>query len=158
MIKNITFSLSLLFAGLFITSATAEGLEDALTLPNGLTFVVSGGYWTEEQDVDGQMVQTGGYYRLSSIMRADKTSMLVLQKIENTEDGPVQALTIDIEEISDMNAFITDVRPESSLGSASAPGFAAYVYLKTDLNTAEPETFSVYIDDLDDIYVEPASN
>lgn len=158
MIKEFALFFCFAFVSLCSYAASAQGLEDALTLPNGLTFTVSGGYWTEEQDVDGQIVETGGYYRLSSIMRADKTSVLILQKIENTQDGPAQALTIDIEEISNMNAFITDMRPESSLGSARTPGFAAYVYLKTDLNTAEPETFSIYIDDLDDIYVEPASN
>lgn len=158
MLKNVALFFYLTLAGLLSPFASAQGIEDALTLPNGLTFTVSGGYWTQEQNVDGQTVETGGYYRLSSIMRADKTSVLVLQKIENTENGPAQALTIEIEEISNMNAFITDMRPESSLGSASTPGFAAYVYLKTDLSTAEPETYSVYIDDLDDIYVEPASN
>ena len=47
---------------------------------------------------------------------------------------------------------------KAPLVALAQPGFAAYVYLKTDLNTAEPETYSVYIDDLDDIYVEPASN
>jgi hypothetical protein len=158
MLKSAALFFYLTVASLLSSSAWSQGLEDALTLPNGLTFTVSGGYWTEQKDVDGQTVETGGYYRLSSIMRSDKTSVLVLQKIENTPDGPAQALTIDIEEISNMNAFILDMRPESSLGSASTPGFAAYVYLKTDLNTAEPETYSVYIDDLDDIYVEPASN
>lgn len=157
MMKNIALCLCFLLAPIS-TSAFAQGLDDALTLPNGLTFAVSGGYWTEEREVDGAKVEAGGYYRLTSIMREDKTSVLVLQKIENTDQGPQQALTIDIEEISSMNAYITDMRPESSLGSATAPGFAAYVYLKTDLNTAEPETYSVYIDDLDDIYVEPASN
>ena len=157
MMKNIALYLCLLLAPIS-TPAVAQGLEDALTLPNGLTFAVSGGYWTEEREVDGAKVEAGGYYRLTSIMREDKTSVLVLQKIENTDQGPQQALTIDIEEISNMNAYITDMRPESSLGSATAPGFAAYVYLKTDLNTAEPKTYSVYIDDLDDIYVEPASN
>ncbi|MBO6920295.1 MAG: hypothetical protein JJ858_17845 [Rhizobiaceae bacterium] len=158
MLKYVALFFCLTFSSFLSSLASAQGIEDALTLPNGLTFVVSGGYWTEEKEVDGQTVETGGYYRLSSIMRADKTSVLVLQKIENTQDGPVQALTIDIEEISNMGAYILDMRPESSLGSASAPGFAAYVYLKTDLNTVEPETYSIYIDDLDDIYVEPASN
>ena len=158
MLKNVALFFYISLVGLLSPLASAQGIEDALTFPNGLTFTVSGGYWTQEQNVDGQTVETGGYYRLSSIMRADKTSVLVLQKIENTENGPAQALTIEIEEISNMNAFITDMRPESSLGSASTPGFAAYVYLKTDLSTAEPETYSVYIDDLDDIYVEPASN
>lgn len=157
MVKRFVFIFCLILFGAAV-SAQSQGIEDALTLPDTLTFTVSGGYWTEEEDVDGETVTKGGYYRLSAFRRADKTSELILQKIENTDDGPQQAITLDVEEISGMNAFITDMRPESSLGSSQSQGFAAFVYLKTDISTVEPETYSVYIDDLDDIYVELASN
>lgn len=139
-------------------NANAQTLDDALLLPDRLLFTVSGGLWTEETEVDGAATTTRGYYRISAFRREDNTSAVFLQKIANGEDGPEQNLTLEIEEISQMNAFITDMRPESSSGGSTGPGFAVYVYLKPDLQTQEPETYSIYIDDLDEIYVEQASN
>lgn len=136
----------------------AQTLEEALTLPTRLLFAVSGGLWTEEIEVDGVTTTNKGYYRLSAFRREDNTSALFLQKIANTEDGPKEVLTLELEEVSAMNAYITDMRPESSTGGGSGIGFAAYIYLKTDPSVVEPETYSVYVDDLDDIYVEQASN
>lgn len=143
---------------LTIQPLAAQTLDEALTLPTRLLFAVSGGFWTEEIETDGAATSRKGYYRLSAFRREDNTSALFLQKIANTDKGPELVLTLELEEVSAMNAYITDMRPESSTGNSSNVGFAAYIYLKTDPSIVEPETYSVYVDDLDDIYVEKASN
>lgn len=136
----------------------AQTLDEALTLPTALLFTVSGGVWTEEIETEGTATTRKGYYRLSAFRREDNTSALFLQKIANTDAGPEEVLTLELEEVSAMNAYITDMRPENSTGGGSNVGFSAYIYLKTDPSVVEPETYSVYVDDLDDIYVEQASN
>lgn len=159
MLKNF---ISALIVSIALSSITqpliAQTLDDALTLPTRLLFTVSGGFWNEEVEIDGTASTRKGYYRLSAFRREDNTSALFLQKIANTDQGPEETLTLELEEVSEMNAYITDMRPESSTGGSSDIGFAAYIYLKTNPSIAEPETYSVYVDDLDDIYVERASN
>lgn len=158
LISALIFSVTL---GIFTQSTqplNAQTLDDALMLPTRLLFTVSGGFWTEDIETDGETSVRKGYYRLSAFRRKDNTSTLFLQKIANTDKGPEEVLTLELEEVSEMNAYITDMRPESSTGSSSNVGFAAYIYLKTDPSVVEPATYSVYVDDLDDIYVEQASN
>lgn len=99
-----------------------------------------------------------GYYRIVAIRAEDNHSLFYLQQMVLGEDGPQVVLTMDIAELSDLNAYVTDIRPEDSSGGASQPGFAAYVYLKPDLKTTEPETWSVLVDDLGDITVSQADN
>lgn len=136
----------------------AQTLDEAMALPTRLLFTVSGGFWTEEIEIDGAATTRKGYYRLSAFRREDNTSALFLQKIANTDKGPEEVMTLELEQVSSMNAYITDMRPDNSTGSSSNVGFAAYVYLKTDPSVVEPDTYSVYVDDLDDIFVEQASN
>ena len=149
----------LCIAILFVTPhAIAQTLDTALALPDRLLFTISGGYWTKNAEEDGNQTQERGYYRLSAFRDLDNTSVLFLQKIALTDDGPKEDFTIEIEEMADLNAYITDMRPENSTGSVSGTGFAAYIYLKMDPKDVEPETYSLYIDDLENIYLEPASN
>lgn len=159
MFKNFISALILSIAlSTIVQPLTAQTLNEALTLPTRLLFTVSGGFWTEDIEADGATATRKGYYRLSAFRREDNTSALFLQKIANTDNGPEEVLTLELDEISAMNAYITDMRPESSTGNSSNVGFAAYIYLKTDPSIVEPETYSVYVDDLDDIFVEQASN
>lgn len=99
-----------------------------------------------------------GYYRLIAIRGADNRSQLHLQQIALTPEGPELALSIGIDEINALGAYVTDIRPEDSTGAASAPGFAAYIYLKTDPKVAEPETWALYVDEFGEIQVERSSN
>ncbi|MEW7008416.1 hypothetical protein [Lentilitoribacter sp. EG35] len=156
LVLSIAFSTSIL--SLNIQTLSAQTLEEALALPTRLLFTISGGSWAEELEVDGTATTRKGYYRLSAFRQQDNTSALFLQKIANTDQGPEEVLTLELEEVSAMNAYITDMRPESSTGSSSNAGFAAYVYLKTDPSIVEPTTYSIYVDDLDDIFIEQASN
>ena len=95
---------------------------------------------------------------LIAIRGADNRSQLHLQQIALTPEGPELALSIGIDEINALGAYVTDIRPEDSTGAASAPGFAAYIYLKTDPKVAEPETWALYVDEFGEIQVERSSN
>jgi hypothetical protein len=57
-----------------------------------------------------------------------------------------------------MKPYVTDIRPENSSGITTQPGLFATVYLKTDPKAAEPESWTVLIDDLGEIKVERATN
>lgn len=145
------------------------------TLPARVLFITSGGYWEEAiadtpaaaGDGSGSDAapETGdpatgkrGYYRLVAIRGGDNTSLLQLQQIELTADGPQLGTSTAVEEINSLNGYVTDIRPEDSTGSATKPGFAAYIYLRTDLSVAEPETWALYIDEFGEIQVERSSN
>lgn len=138
-------------------------------------FVTSGGFWQETLpaetsdgaetgdtekagELDAAAVATRGYYRLIALRGPDNRSELYLQQVALGAEGPEVAMTLGIEEINALGAYITDIRPENSTGAASGPGFAAYVYLKTDPTVIEPETWSVYLDEFGDLRVEPSSN
>ncbi|WP_412048719.1 hypothetical protein ACK6D9_12135 [Hoeflea sp. Naph1] len=99
-----------------------------------------------------------GYYRLVALRGPDNRSLLHLQQIALTGDGPELVLSIEVEEINALGAYVTDIRPEDSTGAASQPGFAAYIYLKTDPTMVEPETWALYVDEFGDIVVEKTSN
>lgn len=137
----------------------ASGLaQEAAELAGGLSprilFVTSGGYWEKAEEG----AQQRGYYRLIAIRGEDNRSLLELQHIALTPDGPQLLTSAGIEEINSLGAYITDIRPEDSTGAATQQGFGAYVYLKTDPKVVEPETWVVYIDDVGDIQVERSSN
>lgn len=146
------------------------------TLPPRVLFVTSGGYWeaavadTPTADDAGSDTRAApdageaaaspkhGYYRLIAIRGEDNRSLLHLQQIALTPDGPELATSIPVEEINGLGGYVTDIRPEDSTGSASQPGFAAYIYLKTDPSVPEPETWALFIDEFGDIQVERSSN
>jgi hypothetical protein len=144
--------------------------QQAATLAEAVSprilFLTSGGYWENSgegsaPEAEATAAETGlqrGYYRLIAIRGEDNRSLLQLQQIALTPEGPKLATTIGIDEINNLGGYVTDIRPEDSTGSASRQGFGAYVYLKTDPSVVEPETWSVYIDEFGDILVEQSSN
>lgn len=170
----------LLLACLASATPTAGLAQDAATLgetlPARILFVTSGGYWEEtgQQEADkaadageakeetsepvAAPAQNRGYYRLIAIRGEDNRSLLQLQQIALTPAGPELAKSTPVEAINDLGGYVTDIRPEDSTGAASGPGFAAYVYLKTDPKIVEPETWSLYIDEFGDMQVERSSN
>lgn len=99
-----------------------------------------------------------GYYRLIAIRGQDNRSQLELQQIALTPEGPRLAMSIGVEEINALGAYITDLRPENSTGRSSGPGFAAFIYLKTAPEVVEPETWALFVDEFGDIVVEQSSN
>ena len=168
--------LLLLLAGFVPAIASASLAQDVSALAESLSarllFVTSGGYWEEAGDATETETQTAepvspsaeaappkrGYYRLIAIRGADNSSQVHLQQIALTPQGPELALSIGVDEINSLGGYVTDIRPEDSTGAASGPGFAAYIYLKTDPKVIEPDTWSLYVDEFGDIHVERSSN
>lgn len=172
----------LLLAGLIPAMLSPGFAQDASvladTVPARILFVTSGGSWenqdepeaaeaspeaeTEAAPVEAEpaapAAEMRGYYRLIAIRGEDNRSLVYLQQIALTPEGPNSILTIGIDEINELGGYVTDIRPEDSTGAASQPGFAAYIYLKTDPKVIEPDTWAVYIDELGDIRVEQSSN
>lgn len=137
--------------------------EIAAALSPRVLFAVSGGFWQEENvSVSDASEQAGdepvrGYFRAIAIRSEDNTSRLYLQRIRLGEDGPMIVDSTAVEAVTEMGVYITDMHPESSSGVAS-PGFAAFVYLKDDPATAEPDTYELFVDDFGDVTFAPASN
>ncbi|UWM83107.1 hypothetical protein N2600_08065 [Rhizobium sp. WSM1274] len=162
---------SLLLAGWSI-AAEAASLQDAI-LPASVIFATSTGYWEDDgnapaieraptgtesvADPEGKAAQRHGYYKLFAVRQPDRTSKVYLQQIAQTETGPVIASTIELQEFSELKPYVTDIRPENSNGIIKEPGLFATVYLKTD-PAAEPDGWTVLIDEFGDITVEKATN
>ena len=113
-------------------ATAAEPAEIAQSMPARVLSVVSEGYWAASDPA------ARGYYRLIALRSADNTSRLYLQRVRLADDGPEVIASVEIESLTDMRAYITDMRPEKSTGIAERPGSAAFVYLK--LNPAAGET------------------
>jgi len=124
----------------------------AVSMSARVLSVVSGGFW---QDADGT---ARGYYRIVALRSADNTSRLYLQRIRLGADGPVLIDSAEVTALTDMRAYVTDMRPENSTGRAERTGFAAFVYLKRDPAVIEPETFALFVDDFGDVSFQPATN
>lgn len=175
-----------LVTGLFVGAELPTLAQDAGGIAQSLNervlFVTSGGFWEEaiapQSDASGSAEagdesNTGdaeskaeaapsetqrGYYRLIATRGEDNRSLVELQQIALTPEGPQLALSISLEEINALGAYVTDVRPENSTGAASQPGFSAFIYLKIDPTVTEPETWALFVDEFGDITVEKSSN
>jgi hypothetical protein len=144
-------------------SATIADLVSARVLS-----VVSGGYWEgqiepeaapeADESAKPEPIAARGYYRIVAVRSKDNTSRLFLQRIRLADGGPDLVDTSEITALTDMKAYITDMRPESSTGQADRPGFAAFVYLKLDPAAVEPDTFELFVDDFGDVAFTPATN
>ena len=148
--------------------------EEAPLMPDNIIFVTSTGYWEESADPLGAAKATGtaqadaatdqavparrGYYKLVAVRQPEGNTHIFLQQIATGDAGPTVVSSAELEEFSGMKAYVTDIRPETSDGVARQPGLFATVYLKTDPNIADPETWTVLIDDIGDIKVERETN
>lgn len=170
----------LILVGLFVfapAASLAQNAEEiAEALPERVLFVTSGGFWQDAGDAARQDAGTDGeaetdaagepgagamrrgYFRLIVVRGEDNRSLVELQRIELAADGPALDQSTSLEEINELGAYVTDVRPENSTGTSSQPGFAAFVYLKTDPTVSEPDTWTVFVDEFGDILVEQSSN
>jgi hypothetical protein len=159
---------------LFFIHAAPAWAEGEPPVSETVTFVVSTGFWEEPLDdaaTEGagtakpETAETAqpaamrrGYYKLVAVRQPDGTAQIHLQQIEATAAGPKIASSTVLEEFSAMKPYVTDIRPENSAGITAQPGLFATVYLKTDPKAAEPESWTVLIDDLGEIKVERATN
>ncbi|TCL70508.1 hypothetical protein [Rhizobium sp. BK251] len=151
---------------------TLAGAEDAPALPASVIFVTSTGYWEDgtngpaierapQEDKaatgSGQQGQRHGYYKLFAVRQPDRTAKIYLQQVAQSQSGPTVVSTVELEELSDLKPYVTDIRPESSTGVAAQPGLFATVYLRTD-PAGESEGWTVLIDEFGEITVERATN
>jgi len=162
---------SLLLVGWSI-AAVAAPAQDAV-LPASVIFATSTGYWEDDgnspaveraptaaenvANPEGKGTQRHGYYKLFAVRQPDRTSKVYLQQIAQTETGPAIVSTIELQEISDLKPYVTDIRPENSSGMIKEPGLFATIYLKTD-PAADSDGWTVLIDEFGDITVEKATN
>ncbi|MDF1607056.1 hypothetical protein PZ897_02595 [Hoeflea sp. YIM 152468] len=173
--SKILLLLACLSPAMPVPGLTQDIPDLADTLPARVLFVTSGGYWEGTiadtpladdagttsgavPDAEDAAAQKRGYYRLIAIRGADNRSLLQLQQIMLAPDGPELATSVPVEEINSLGGYVTDIRPEDSTGSASQPGFAAYIYLKTDPSVGEPDTWALFIDEFGDVSVEQTTN
>lgn len=141
----------------FLPAAECASAQEAALPAPDVTFVISSGFW--EQPGDGTSVPAErGYYKLIALRQPDGTAHIHLQQIAQTPQGPRVLTSAELEEFSELKAFVTDIRPESSSGVTTQPGLFATIYLKTDPTASEAESWTVLIDDLGDIRVERATN
>lgn len=148
----------LLAAGLlaFGLPAFAEEIE---AVPVEAIFVTSSGFWEETPaDAPADAQPRRGYYKLVALRQPDRTAKVHLQQIAVSDAGLEVVESIELEELSALRPYVTDIRPESSTGVTAQPGLFATVFLKTDPAQREPETWTVLIDDLGEIRVERATN
>jgi len=161
MLQNMSRLLMVLLclAPLATSPASAQQASElAGTLSPRILFLTSGGYWEKAAESGAEDETQRGYYRLVAIRGEDNRSLLQLQEIALTADGPKLASSTGIDEVNDLGGYITDIRPEDSTGAASQQGFGAYIYLKSDPSVVEPETWVIYIDEFGEMIVERSSN
>ncbi|WP_434712766.1 hypothetical protein NMA58_06625 [Rhizobium sp. YTUHZ045] len=167
MAMRLTLMATVFLAG--SSAAIAAPAQDVI-LPASVIFATSTGYWEDDgnapdveraptaaESVSAPQQKRHGYYKLFAVRQPDKTSKVYLQQIAQTETGPAIASTIELQEISDLKPYVTDIRPENSSGIIKQPGLFATIYLKTD-PAAEPDGWTVLIDELGDITIEKATN
>lgn len=162
------FAAALLLGSFTQAFADVPGID---ALPVSTIFVTSSGMWEREaaedaakapQTSDKNAVPRGeptrGYYKVIALRQPDGTAKIYLQQIAYTANGPALVETLELEEFTQMKAYVTDIRPESSAGASSLPGLFVTVHLKTDPAQKEPDAWTVLIDELGDMKIEKASN
>jgi hypothetical protein len=146
--------------------STASAQSGASDLAPRLLFAISGGFWkgatTLNTSIDDAAKASGkgdpaarGYYRISAYRTEDNSSHLYLQRVALEESAPKVLQTIEIEEINDLHAYVTDIRQDN--GSA-AEGFSGFVTLKRDPKQAQTETWTVFVDEYGTVTVEKPTN
>ncbi|MCP4314590.1 MAG: hypothetical protein GY789_00775 [Hyphomicrobiales bacterium] len=185
-VAAVLFAAFVVFATAAPVMASDDPAVMADTTPTRVLSVVSGGFWettvekpeageknadagteaTETKETDSETAELKetvkqtirGYYRSIAIRSSDNTSRLFLQRIWLSEDGPTLLDTREIKTLTEMQAYITDMRPENSTGIAKQHGFVTFVYLKKDPAAEEPDTWELYVDQFGDTAFTPATN
>jgi len=148
--------------------AVAPALADDIDLlPASATFVISTGFWEDPADAATDTTAATaqpatsprrGYYKLVSIRQADRSHKVYLQQIAALTEGPQVISSVEIESLTQLHPYVTDIRSESSSGISTQPGLFATVFLKTNPQSAEVESWTVILDELGELKVERASN
>ncbi|UHS58109.1 hypothetical protein HRS00_07435 [Agrobacterium vaccinii] len=139
----------------------APGID---ALPVSTIFVASSGMWEQDAQAQGENKSAGsaeptrGYYKVIAMRQTDGTAKIYLQQIAYTATGPSLVETVELEEFTQMKAYVTDIRPESSTGASDVPGLFVTVHLKTNPTQKDADAWTVLIDELGDMKIEKASN
>lgn len=163
--------------------AGAQSNQDPV-LPASITFATSTGYWEDDGTAPAVAHAPAGatspaapeatapavpataivrprprhgYYKLFAVRQPDRTARIYLQQIAQTDDGPSIVSTVEVQELNDLNPYVTDIRPENSTGRLNEPGLFAMVYLKTDPD-GDPNSWSVVIDEFGELAVEKSGH
>jgi hypothetical protein len=161
---------SLMSALMLVVIAGAPRLaaaEDLGRLPTDITFVISGGSWEDPGEADTNGIVKSpqinskatkqnirrGYYRLLSVRQPDRTAKVFLQQMQVTETGIQPVDTVELQEINDLHAYVTDIRTDDTSGINSSLGFMGTVYVKTDPKSVDPDSWNVIIDEFGEIQV-----
>ncbi len=166
--KMIKTFLTTTFLAASLTFASAQ-TADISALPASTIFVTSSGMWEKTAppdvkpgDAPAETKPTGepvrGYYKVIAMRQYDGTAKIYLQQIAHTANGPNLVETVELEEFTQMKAYVTDIRPESSTGASDVPGLFVTVHLKTDPAQKDADAWTVLIDELGDMKIEKASN
>lgn len=141
---------------MLILPARAADIE---AVPVEAIFATSSGFWEDAAtDATANGEPRKGYYKLIALRQQDRTAKVYLQQIAVSQAGLALVESVELEELSAIKPYVTDIRPESSNGVTTQPGLFASVFLKTDPAQQEPETWTVLIDELGEIRVERATN
>lgn len=152
-------SYSGLTAALFLALALPSVAAEIEAVPVETIFATSSGFWEERPaDIADNAVPRRGYYKLVAIRQDDRTAKVYLQQIAVTDAGLSLVESAELDEITALKPYVTDIRPESSNGITTQPGLFATIFLKTDPSQRDPESWTVLIDDLGEIRVERATN
>lgn len=162
---SLSFLLLLVFAG-NVMPAKASELDE---LAPQVTFSISGGRWEDPGESDNNGIVKSpelkkgtqspaksirrGYYRLVAVQQPDKTGKVFLQQMQVTDAGPQLIDRVELQEITDLHGFITDIRTDDTSGSNRSLGFLATVYVKTNQKSADPDSWNVIIDEFGEIQV-----
>lgn len=146
--------------------ATATELDE---LPPQVTFSISGGRWEDPGESENNGIVKSpdlkkdpqspeksirrGYYRLVAVQQPDKTGKVFLQQMQVTDAGSKLIDRVELQEISDLHAFVTDIRTDDTSGINKSLGFLATVYVKTSPKSADPDSWNVMIDEFGEIQV-----
>ncbi len=168
---------ALLIATVPLAAQAADATDPIL--PASITFATSTGYWADDGNAPAVTRPPAattpnasaaaaptpaapnqprhGYYKLFAVRQADRTAKVYLQQIAQTETGPEIVSTVEVQELNDLNPYVTDIRPENSTGRLNEPGLFAMVYLKTDPD-GDANSWTVIIDEFGDISVEKSGH
>jgi hypothetical protein len=167
-----SLALALLIAMELVPPLAARAQPGADDLPARLLFAVSGGFWKGDtklntsvdeaiKEADGSAASKDsarGYYRISAYRTDDDTSRLFLQRIVLAKKAPEAAESMEIDAINALHAYVTDIRQDNASGLSATEGFSAFVALKRDPKAAEPETWTVLVDEYGTVTVEKPTN
>lgn len=157
--------LVVILAGGFMP-ATASELDE---LPPQVTFSIIGGRWEDPGESDNNGIVKSpnlekgaqspaklirrGYYRLVAVQQPDQTGKVFLQQMQVTDAGPQLIDRVELQEITELHGFITDIRTDDTSGVNRSLGFLATVYVKTNQKSADPDSWNVIIDEFGEIQV-----